>query len=151
MDFDDLEDAHAWRVFYHLVWTTARPAPLIDATVAEAVRRAIRAAGEEIGATVQAVGTMPDHVHVVVSIPPEIAPADLIQTLKHASARHLDRGLPKDDPALFAWQADYGATTIGESDLPETVDYVEHQPARHAAGRLWPEFELTDPPFPDPV
>jgi REP element-mobilizing transposase RayT len=151
MDFEGFEDTGTWRVDYHLVWTTARRAPLIDATTAESVRRAIRAAAEELGATVHAVGTMPDHVHVVASIPPEIAPADFIQTLKHASARHLDPGHRKDDPALFAWQADYGVMTIGEADLPETVDYVEHQPARHAAGRLWREFELTDPPYPDPV
>ena len=90
-----------------------------------------------------AVGIMPDHVHLVVSIPPRITIAAFVKQLK-GSARHLiNYAIPEDGRPTFAWQAEYG----GEKALPDVVAYVENQPARHAANRLWPALEQTATEF----
>ena len=130
-----------WRLFYHVVWSTRGREPLLDATLARVVERSLRATGHEHGAVVHAIGIMPDHVHLAVSIPPRIAVAAFIKQL-NGSANHLiNHALPEDGRPTFAWQAEYGVFSFGEKALPEVIAYVENQPARHAAGRLWPSLE----------
>ena len=75
-----------WRLFYRLVWATKERRPLIDAVVATAVVRSLRATCDEPGVRVFAIGMMPDHVHVAVSIPPRLALADFVRRLKGASS-----------------------------------------------------------------
>jgi len=87
---------------------------------------------------VYAIGFMPDHVHVAVSIPPSLAIADVVGRLKGASSHAVNQEHP------FAWQAEYGVLSSGEKSLPDVVAYAENQKARHAESRLWNLAELAD-------
>jgi putative transposase len=102
----------------------------------DALERSIRATGQEHHALVHAVGIMPDHVHVVISIPPSIAVSTLIGRLKGSSSHLLNNRGPMTDGVPFAWQGEYGVLSFHEKDLAGVMDYVNNQPARHAAGRL---------------
>lgn len=98
---------------------------------------------------VHAVTAMPDHVHLVVSIPPSTAVSVLISRVKGASSHVLRH--PPDGPGKesFAWQAEYGVLSFGEKALPDVVAYVENQRERHAAQRLWDNLEqVADPSQP---
>ncbi len=129
-----------WRLFYHLVWATRERAPLIDGGRAELLDRAMRAVCNDKGVIVHALGMMPDHVHLVASVPPRVAIAELVQGVKGMSS-HLvnDRMIGADRP--FAWQAEYGVFSFAERSLPNVVAYVHNQPAHHAAGTTRPLFE----------
>ncbi len=87
-----------------------------------------------------ALGFMPDHVHLVASIPPRLAIADFVGRLKGASS-YAANGIPRE--ARFAWQAEYGILSFGEKALPTVVDCVRNQPARHASSNIWPTLERT--------
>ena len=130
-----------WRLFYHLVWATEERAPLIDEAVAAALERSFRATCEETSVRVFAVGLMPDHVHLVVSIPPRIALADIAGRLKGASSYAAKGPDLSTRQSHFAWQAEYGALSFGEKALPDIVDYACNQPSRHATHALWPALE----------
>lgn len=129
-----------WRLYYHLVWATRGRTPIIVGERAELVERAIRAACDGKGAIVHAVGVMPDHVHVVASIPPRVAIAEVMQRVKGMSSHLLnERSSPSEAP--FAWQAEYGVFSFAERSLPTVVAYVRNQPAHHAAGSTRIGFE----------
>jgi putative transposase len=70
------------------------------------LQRSIRAKGQEHHALVHAVGIMPDHVHVAISIPPSIAVSTLIGRLKGSSSHLLNHLGKTPDGASFAWQAE---------------------------------------------
>jgi putative transposase len=125
-----------WRLFYHIVWATKGREPLIDAEHEATVTRIVQAVCRESGAVVHAMGFMPDHVHVAVSIPPRIAVSDFVQQLKGGSSYQMNR-----PDAWFRWQPEYGVVSFGERALPDVVAYVQNQRVRHAAEHLWPKFE----------
>ena len=130
-----------WRLVYHILWATRGREPLLDAAMARTLGQSIRATGHEHRAVMHAVGIMPDHVHVVVSIPPSIAIATFVGRLKGSASHLLNNAHEHRVGDVFAWQAEYGVYSFGEKALPDVVAYIENQPARHAANRLWPDLE----------
>jgi putative transposase len=87
---------------------------------------------------------MPDHLHIVVSIPPRIAVSDFVRRLKSAPSLLVNRAEGGSRLDAFAWQAEYGVLTFGERSLPDVVAYVQNQPAHHADSHLREPYELTE-------
>jgi putative transposase len=137
-------------LFYHVVWATIGRAPIIDAGREETIRRSIRTTCSEHGAPIHAIGVMPDHVHLAVSLPPRIAISDFMHALK-GSSRHLINRIGADaGHDTFGWQPEYGVLSFGERSLPDVVAYVENQAAHHASDDLRSAFEHVERPY-DPA
>jgi len=135
-----------WRLFYHLVWATKDRAPLIGQREERLIRRSFDLIFADLEIITHAVGVMSDHVHVVVSAPLRIAPADLVRRLKGASTHAVNFKGDRTNDARFAWQGEYGVLSFGEQALPDGVAYANDQPSRHAEGKLWTKAEqVTDP------
>jgi putative transposase len=126
-----------WRLFYHVVWATHRREPVLDDRAAEVVERAIKAACREQAVILHAVGVMPDHVHVAASIPPAVSIASVVGRWKGSASHLLNHAERDGDRPPFAWQAEYGVLSFGEKALPDVIAYLQNQPTRHAAQRLW--------------
>ena len=133
-----------WRLYYHIVWTTKDRAPLIEAKHHQTIQGLIRTLGQEYRALVHAVGIMPDHVHVVTSIPPSVSISTLIGRMKGVTSRNLNELTKGGTGPTFAWQAEYGVLSFSEKALTDVIAYANNQPARHAANRLWRGMEQVD-------
>ena len=131
-----------WRLFYHLVWATRDRAPLIGEREEILIRRSFELTFADLDAIPHAIGFMPDHVHLAVSAPPKIAPAELVRRLNGAST-HAVNSRENHHGARFAWQGEYGVLSFGEQALPDVVAYVDDQPARHASNMAWTRIEQT--------
>ncbi len=136
-----------WRLHYDLVWATNGREPLIGPAEERAIRRSFDSTIVNMGLIPHAIGFMPDHVHVVVSIPPKIAVTDVVKRLKGASTREVSKSVGNNASIGFSWQADYGALSFGDNAMQQVVEYVERQAAHHAEGRLWPKLEQADDGF----
>ena len=135
-----------WRLFYHLVWATKDRAPLIDEVVATAVERSIRATCEELGVREFAICTMPDHVHLALSIPPRLALADVVGRIKGASSYAVNGSEHRPRQDRFSWQSEYGLLSSGEKALPNVIAYIQNQSTRHASNDEWAALErISDP------
>jgi putative transposase len=130
-----------WRLFYHLVWATRGREPILVDEAEATTARVIRLVGDEVRAHVIAVGMVPDHIHVVASIPPSIAIAEVVKRMKGRSARLINHDRDEHAVDAFGWQPEYGVLSFGESALSRVVDYVNCQPERHATNDLWPTLE----------
>ena len=78
-----------------------------------------------LGCTPHAINAMSDHIHVVISIPPKLAVAEIIGGLKGASSYHINHAIL--DGKHFSWQSEYGAVTFSERYLNQVVTYVQNQ------------------------
>jgi len=108
------------------------------------IRRSIQTTLDAMHVIPHAVGMMPDHVHVVASIPPSVLVAEVVKRLKGASTyavNHEDRS-KREQP--FAWQGEYGVLSFGERALPNVVAYVQNQREHHVKGETWPGLERID-------
>ena len=118
------------RLYAHLTWTTLQRQPLINAGVADFLRRFLPREASRHGTRVLALGIVTDHVHLVLRLPPVINTPRLVQGLKGASARLANRdGLTPRAP--LHWAEGYDLRTVGVRQLSTVITYVGNQPARH--------------------
>src|SRR3712207_4975004 len=106
-----------WRLHYHLVWATRERLPLIGNDEEAAIRRSFELTYADLDLVPHAVGFMPDHVHVAVSIPPKVAISEAVRRLKGASANAVNSRVESPGAEDFRWQGDYGALSFGDSAL----------------------------------
>ena len=82
--------AHAvYDIKYHLIWITKYRYKVLRGRVAERARDVIRQICEAREVVIIRGAVSPDHVHMLVSAPPQLAPSKLVQYIKGRSSRRL--------------------------------------------------------------
>jgi putative transposase len=87
------------------------------------------------GILVHAIGGAADHIHFLMQIPPVLAVAKAVQTIKSNSSRWASEQNHK-----FAWQEGYAAFSVSASFLPAVVRYIQNQEAHHRKMSFDEEF-----------
>lgn len=131
-----------WRNYYHLVWATKERAPLIRPELEPHLYSYLQSKAREMGVHIYALNGWTDHLHVIASIPPRLAVADVVKRLKGASSHHLNHREGAGEP--FRWQRGYGALTLGHRQLPRARAYVERQKEHHREQTTNAWLERTD-------
>jgi len=127
-----------WRLFYHITWGTKNRLALIEPTWESDLYGYLWDKATALECIPHATGGIPDHIYVVISIPPKVAVAKLIGQLKGASSHHINE---KYADGSFAWQAEYGVFSFSEKALPLIVEYVKNQKKHHAENTLNSQME----------
>jgi putative transposase len=130
--------------YSHLIWTTKYREPVIDDELAGVIKAKIYATSNDLNAVLHALGIMPDHIHMAVSIPPRIAISDYIWAIKGKSSHHVNHSDDVRYPGQFAWQREYGLISFGKRSLPTVIAYVNNQREHHENNDLWPTFERVE-------
>lgn len=93
-----------------------------------------------LGSIAIEVGGMPDHVHILTSLPKTMTLADFVRTIKAESSKwiksidgHYHR---------FAWQEGYGAFSVSPSLTEKTVLYIRGQAEHHKKRSFQEEYKL---------
>ena len=113
---------------YHLVWVTKYRYKVLRAEVAERTRELIRqiCMSREVVIVQGHVGA--DHIHVLVSCPPLLSPAKLVQYLKGVSSRKLQEEFPhlgKRYWGQHVWARGYFCATVGVVSQDLIKEYIE--------------------------
>jgi putative transposase len=129
-------------IFLHFVWRTWRNEPLLTSNIERAVYRCIQQQAEKLECDVVAVNGMPDHVHLVIKMPPKLSPAEIAKQVKGISSTFARNQLMRGEP--FGWQDRYAVFSITPSHIQRVVHYVNNQKAHHSDGSLIAILEETD-------
>jgi REP element-mobilizing transposase RayT len=78
---------------------------------------------------------MPDHAHALIVVPPVMALARAMQTLKANSSRFIE-----DHGINFDWQQGYGAFGVCQSQLERVKQYIANQKEHHKKRSFEEEF-----------
>ena len=70
---------------------------------------------------------MPDHVHLLVEVPPAVPLSRLVQLLKGLSSRRLRREFPRLRRLSGLWSPSWFVSTVGGAPLDVVRRYVENQ------------------------
>jgi putative transposase len=129
-----------WRTYYHFVWATRDRLALITPDRESILYEYIGQKSQFLEVQLHAIGGMPDHIHLIVSIPPKIAIAEFVKRIKGGSSHYLNElNLTKN----FAWQREYGVFSLGSQQLDRATGYVNSQKQRHEDRRLIKMLEVT--------
>ena len=132
-----------WRLFYHVVWGTKYREPLIAPEFERSLHNVIAAKALDLGGIVHAVGGTTDHIHLVVSVPPNIALSVFVGQVKGNSSHFVNNEVRLEHK--FAWQRGYGITSFGERHLGWVVRYTHNQAQHHGQGTTIKRLErVTD-------
>ena len=88
----------------------------------------IRDVAERHGIVIVEMAVMPDHLHLIVEIPPTMSISRACQLLKGASAHELFRRQPKFRlryPRGHFWSPGKFYRTVGDADAETTINYVK--------------------------
>lgn len=87
------------------------------------------------GVFVQSIGGMADHIHLLIQIPPSLATAKAVATIKANSSRWSNEQGHK-----FSWQQGYAAFSVSASVAPAVVRYIQNQEVHHKKMNFETEF-----------
>ncbi|MBO9582906.1 MAG: IS200/IS605 family transposase [Flavobacterium sp.] len=76
-----------------------------------------------------AINGMPDHIHILVGIKPDISLSDLVRDIKSSSSKFINE--QKWINGKFEWQTGFGAFSYGHSQLTNVIEYIENQEEHH--------------------
>lgn len=118
---------------YHLAWVTKYRFPVLTGKIGLRLRAMARIICSEHDVQILSGRIAPEHVHLLLSAPPNLAPAKLAQYLKGTTSRKLQMefpGLKKRYWGQHLWARGYfiGSTgTVGEDAIRS---YFEHHDER---------------------
>jgi REP element-mobilizing transposase RayT len=126
------------RLFVHLVWSTWQRQPWLDSALRLRVHGQIAAICRSRDSPALAVGGVSDHVHVLVSLHPTVAVADIVKALKVGTTPFVKTRLKIPD---FAWQDGYGAFTLRDVEVDNVRRYILQQELHHTSNSVVDEWE----------
>ena len=100
----------------HIVWITKYRKPVLVGEVGHKLRDIIRRICEELDVQILAGNVRLDHVHLLVSYPPNLYISKLVQKLKGVSSRRLlqtNKSLQKTYWGRHLWARGYFAVSTG--------------------------------------
>lgn len=111
-----------------MVFSTKHRLPSITAELKGGLHAYLGGIVKNIDGFPFAIGGIEDHVHLLISVPPRIALADAVRTIKTNSSKWIHEVRQIDH---FQWQAGYAAFTVSESVRPTVIEYIQNQAEHH--------------------
>ncbi len=70
-----------------------------------------------------------DHLHILATLPPTIAPSDFIRDIKASTSKWIHKTF--SEMASFCWQDGYAIFSVSHSITPRVMDYIRNQQEHH--------------------
>ena len=136
--------SHAvYNIEYHIIWVTKYRYKILGGAISHRLRELIRQGCRARGITIVRGTITKDHLHLLLSCPPTMAPAKIVQYLKGRSSRLLQDEFPSLHKRYWGqhlWGRGYFCGTVGAVTEEMIKKYVEEQ----EKGDSDNEFKLTE-------
>ncbi|MBI5528525.1 MAG: transposase [Deltaproteobacteria bacterium] len=117
-------------VYVHLVFSTKERRPFFrDQSVRHELHAYLNGVSKRLDCPTIVVGGIEDHVHVLGRLGRTVSQAEWTKELKRVSSLWIKERGPGF--AEFAWQAGYGAFSVGQSGLERAREYIGSQEGHH--------------------
>src|SRR2546423_4742846 len=124
--------------YFHCVFSTKERRPLIPPTLRERLWPYLGGIARENDMKAIEIGVMPDHIHILLSLPSTLSIAKALQLIKGGSSKWVHDTFPEH--RIFGWQAKYGAFSVSVSQLQKTTQYIKTQQEHHRKMTFQEEF-----------
>ena len=115
---------------YHIVWITKYRYKVLRGKIAFRLRELIRQGCEARNIIIVKGSISSDHVHMLVSCPPNISVSDMIQYLKGRSSKKLQEDFPELKKKYWGqhlWATGYFCRSVGTVTDEIIKEYIEKQ------------------------
>jgi putative transposase len=118
-----------FKIEYHFVWVTKYRYQVLRGDVALRVRELVKQTCESFEIKILSGVVSKDHVHILVSAPPSIAPSEIMRRIKGRSACKLFEEFPMLKKRYWGqhfWARGYFCVTVGDMTKDMIKQYLEH-------------------------
>ena len=118
-----------WECKYHIVFIPKYRKKAIFGEIRKELGEVFRRLARQKESVIEEGHLMPDHVHMMISIPPKCSVSQVIGFIKGKSAIHIARvyaGRQRNYVGQHFWARGYFASTVGR-DEQVIRDYIRHQ------------------------
>ncbi|HEY4207314.1 MAG TPA: IS200/IS605 family transposase [Puia sp.] len=126
-------------LFVHAICTVRGREKLLAKPVRKVLFTHLQKEGEEKGLRVIAVNGMEDHMHLLIQLMPAQNLAQVVRSIKAASADWLNETKLLSSP--FEWDENYFALSVSPSGVKQVKDFIDRQEEHHKAKSLDAELE----------
>lgn len=116
---------------FHLVFVTKyRKAIFVTKQKQQAMKQMLKQICQQREIEIENIEVMPDHIHLLISIPPKTAPASAVKAIKGVSARLWFKQYPETKQLLWKghlWSPSYFISTIGNVSKTIVDQYINNQ------------------------
>jgi len=118
-----------FKIEYHFVWVTKYRYQLLKDEVGYRVKELVRQTCEAHEIRIIKGIVSKDHVHILVSSPPELAPSEIMRRIKGRTASKLFEEFPHLKKKYWGrhfWARGYFCATVGDMTEEMIKNYLEH-------------------------
>ena len=118
-----------YKIEYHFVWVTKYRYQVLVGDVGLRVRELVRQTCEYLEIEILRGVVSKDHVHLLLSAPPNISPSEIIKRIKGRSSTKLFQEYPMLKKRYWGqhfWARGYFCVTAGELTKEMIKEYLEH-------------------------
>ena len=113
---------------YHIIWCTKYRRSVLSPEIQERLKALIFEQQESYPYIVREVESMPDHIHLLASIPPEVSVTSVIGKIKGYTAKTLRNEFPTLTRRLpCLWTRSKFVASAGDVTLEVLKQYIENQ------------------------
>ena len=122
--------SHAkYKIEYHFVWVTKCRHHVLRGELAERVRDIVRRICEQFEIQILRGAVSKDHVHILVSAPPNISPSEIMRLVKGRTSKKIFEEFPHVKRRCWGrhfWARGYFCMTAGELTRSMIDEYLAH-------------------------
>jgi putative transposase len=121
----------AYKLYYHLVFVTKYRTKLLDQVKGNNLVEIFLNICEDKKYLLHGVEILQDHVHILISIPPDISIAEAVKHLKGISSRQIREKHPELKTLPNLWTSGYSVDTLGDKNVAQIMAYLQKQKEHH--------------------
>ena len=114
------------KLIYHLIFSTKHREPLISPRLRAELYAYIGGILRDQNGHLLDVGGMPDYLHLLIRIKPDISASEIVRLVKANSSKWVNER--PDQTGRFAWQRGYGVFTVSLSQALMVSQYGRRSP-----------------------
>lgn len=126
-------------LYYHIIWRTKYSELTISEDHERSLYAYILGFCKNKRCTLIRIGGMPDHIHMFVSLRPDIALSSFVQVLKTETSKWMKENFTLF-PRFNGWGVGYAAFTYSERDKEMIINYIINQKKHHSQKNLQEEY-----------
>ncbi len=116
-------------ILIHLVFSTKDRHPFIGKNIQSHLHAYLASVVRDMGCECPRAGGVEDHVHLAIRLSRTLTTAELVEKVKVSSSKWMKTQF--SDCSAFSWQRGYGVFSVGPSDEPALLEYIDGQAKHH--------------------
>jgi len=126
------------QIYIHVIFAVSGRQSLIDQRHNDELQKYITGIISNQNQKLIAINNMPDHVHMLIGLKPDLSLSELVRDAKANSSRFINE--KRRCAGKFSWQEGFGAFSFSRSQLGDVIRYIENQQKHHTAKTFREEY-----------